>query len=354
MQEVLLQNCSRCKKALPVESFIGANGKPKKTCPKCRENSKKIGNKRHREKNRGKIVTDPGKHQCKSCLVVKSVDKFKVKDDGSLTACVGCLEGSARGRKKVKAENPEKLQQYEATKYKKIKTDPVRWRKELDRLTAYQKSISGTPLRKYHGLRNGASRRGIRVEISVADAEKLYAMECFYCGTTDEDRGIDRMDNTKGYVEGNVCACCSMCNVFKSDWSLASFIGLASHISAFNGLRGMLRTGFLPPKGRPSKYTTMQFHCKKNGRILELTKQDYAILRQMPCYLCGRSDGPNGVDRVDSSVGYTHENCKPCCAICNRAKMDSSHASFLSRCQAIYDRHKHLITDDQMVRAKRI
>ena len=28
----------------------------------------------------------------------------------------------------------------------------------------------------------------------------------------------------------------------------------------------------------------------------------------------------NGVDRVDSSLGYIEENCVPCCKFCNYAK----------------------------------
>lgn len=32
----------------------------------------------------------------------------------------------------------------------------------------------------------------------------------------------------------------------------------------------------------------------------------------------------NGVDRVDSSVGYSPENCVSCCTVCNRAKSDQT------------------------------
>ncbi len=28
----------------------------------------------------------------------------------------------------------------------------------------------------------------------------------------------------------------------------------------------------------------------------------------------------NGVDRIDNAIGYTKENCVPCCAICNNSK----------------------------------
>lgn len=35
--------------------------------------------------------------------------------------------------------------------------------------------------------------------------------------------GIDRIDSTKGYVEGNVVPCCALCNFAKSDMPLSEF-----------------------------------------------------------------------------------------------------------------------------------
>lgn len=36
----------------------------------------------------------------------------------------------------------------------------------------------------------------------------------------------------------------------------------------------------------------------------------------------------NGIDRIDSNIGYTIKNCVSCCYICNRAKSDLSLAEF--------------------------
>ena len=44
-----------------------------------------------------------------------------------------------------------------------------------------------------------------------------------------------------------------------------------------------------------------------------------------------------GIDRKDSSKGYTLENCVSCCDICNRMKMQMSENTFLNRIEQIYN-----------------
>ena len=42
--------------------------------------------------------------------------------------------------------------------------------------------------------------------------ENIEAKPCFYCGTEDEPRGSDRIDNSKGHTAANVVPCCKLCN----------------------------------------------------------------------------------------------------------------------------------------------
>lgn len=44
-----------------------------------------------------------------------------------------------------------------------------------------------------------------------------------------------------------------------------------------------------------------------------------------------------GVDRKDSSKGYTIENSLPCCAVCNRMKMELSYDDYLKKIEEIYN-----------------
>jgi hypothetical protein len=80
--------------------------------------------------------------------------------------------------------------------------------------------------------------------------------------------------------------------------------------------------------------------------LFDLTDEEFFVLTKQNCYYCGtkpsaiiynsngngRSATPyiyNGVDRVDSSKGYTPDNVVPCCKQCNRAKMDMDVKEFL-------------------------
>lgn len=45
----------------------------------------------------------------------------------------------------------------------------------------------------------------------------------------------------------------------------------------------------------------------------------------------------NGIDRIDSSVGYTEENTVPCCKYCNTAKSTMSKDEFMSWIKKVYE-----------------
>lgn len=59
---------------------------------------------------------------------------------------------------------------------------------------------------------------------------KILMARCTYCGG--EGYGIDRIDSSKGYIEGNVTPCCSRCNTMKNDMVLADFESHIKRIAA--------------------------------------------------------------------------------------------------------------------------
>ena len=74
--------------------------------------------------------------------------------------------------------------------------------------------------------------------------------------------------------------------------------------------------------GSPPK--PWNFYVKKRGDLRRTSKP----ARQSSVDLAWIN--ANGVDRVDSSIGYHLPNCRPCCADCNRAKWELSESDFIA------------------------
>jgi hypothetical protein len=58
--------------------------------------------------------------------------------------------------------------------------------------------------------------------LSKKDFSDLTQKECHYCGK-EGPNGIDRIDNTTGYVLSNCVPCCKHCNYVKGDLSKEDF-----------------------------------------------------------------------------------------------------------------------------------
>ena len=96
-----------------------------------------------------------------------------------------------------------------------------------------------------------------------------------------------------------------------------------------------------------------QNHAKQRKLEWGLTKEEFTTLTSGYCTYCGT--GPrdtyrrtsingtiklNGVDRIDSTRGYTRENVVPCCTTCNIAKSKMSKKDFLAWIERVYN-HTH-------------
>lgn len=88
-------------------------------------------------------------------------------------------------------------------------------------------------------------------------------------------------------------------------------------------------------------------NAKKDKREFSLSYEDVIGLIHKPCHYCGEIDVKigfylkdayflNGIDRVDSSKGYTLENTVPCCKKCNISKHNYTQEEFLEHIKKIY------------------
>lgn len=89
-----------------------------------------------------------------------------------------------------------------------------------------------------------SARKGREKDFDLTFEEflKIVKENCFYCGAVPREiryrenaayfHGIDRKDNSLGYVEGNMLTCCSRCNYLKGTMNFDQFMAAVKEISA--------------------------------------------------------------------------------------------------------------------------
>ena len=72
--------------------------------------------------------------------------------------------------------------------------------------------------------RRNASVRNIEWGLSFSELQKIVSNNCVYCGENPHPFiGIDRIENSKGYIHGNIVPCCKRCNQAKNDMTVDQF-----------------------------------------------------------------------------------------------------------------------------------
>lgn len=167
-------------------------------------------------------------------------------------------------------------------------------------------------LRRYEGTMVGPYKV-IKYERTV-NHKLRYEMECTVCGKHYHDKEL----NYAGMCNIKNCAHC----------------GMPTNDPGINTLYREYKDGA---------------HNRK--LVFNLTHEEFLKLINGSCYYCGEmpeeriktsSKGNkytisvNGIDRLDSSKGYTIDNCVSCCTFCNRAKSNYSIDYFLNKISKIY------------------
>lgn len=79
---------------------------------------------------------------------------------------------------------------------------------------------------------------------------------------------------------------------------------------------------------QPCKYCGLEYSKEIEDRLNESKKQKRLSDHVLKC---------NGIDRVDSSKGYTVENSVACCKYCNTAKNTMTESDFFKRVKRVYE-----------------
>ncbi len=83
------------------------------------------------------------------------------------------------------------------------------------------------------------------------------------------------------------------------------------------------------------KYGEIKKGAKKRELNFQITYQEYvSVYWQQTCFYCPETN-TKGIDRIDSSKGYTLDNCVPCCFTCNQMKSDYDFNEFINHINRI-------------------
>ena len=96
----------------------------------------------------------------------------------------------------------------------------------------------GIPARNtvVQGYKKSAKKNNREWKLTDKDLKKLFEGDCFYCGLKPSNcrktksgdffiySGIDRKDNSKGYIKNNVVSCCRECNLAKAGRDFQEFL----------------------------------------------------------------------------------------------------------------------------------
>lgn len=322
--------CNKCKKKVLQSLCVTKRGLPSKKCPTCiakfaAQYAKQDEKRKGRDRSEQYKFYDTNKRDKKTAKLRNKVSRRYVK-----------------WRQKKRAEDPESYRKRTSETHKK-------WADmHYDRVREINKKHKNTLTYNVSTCKRTADERGFEYSLNDSAVELLTNSPCEYCGdkpTEPNGMGIDRIDNTKGYVIGNVCSCCEMCNFMKLTLTYENFIHKLVHIATYLGL---VDDGILYPHVRSKSYdfnhdiTSYIDHAIDKDIPFELDSDQVDEMVEQDCYICGSSpfvEGKyyynNGIDRVDNSKGYIYDNCEPCCSACNYMKKHRTYEEFLSQCKKI-------------------
>lgn len=173
--------------------------------------------------------------KCPRCNKIKSLDQFnknRCRKDGYNVYCKICKKIADKVSLKKNYKKRQKTRHNFWKKNKKI-LGPLRkiYRKsyytqhrdnEIKNAQSYrQKNIDKV---RFYEIKNNARKRNYEFNISYEEVVRVGKQPCAYCGCNTTTIGIDRINNKKGYIKGNIASSCFTCNRMKDVYTKKHFI----------------------------------------------------------------------------------------------------------------------------------
>ena len=324
-----MKTCTTCGKTQPNKEFEGERNTTTLTCIFCRQRSKIQDSKRNKEHRRemGRIYDSKPERRIRN-------KEWKKENWEKVTK----IWKNYRARQR---EKDEKAYLHKNSEYAK------QWRmKNPKAVQAQYEKTKESRQRQYSIYIQSAKFRNIEFSFDFDTYCTIVDNPCHYCGDMNEKRGfhgIDRKDSQRGYCLENCIACCSMCNYMKNSLTEITFLNRVETILTFNE---MIENGQQYPdsfknyNSHGTSFKTYFQNANKKNIHFELTSDFFNTMIQEKCYLCGKENTNghcNGVDRVNSKLGYTIENTRACCGNCNYMKNHYSLESYKTQLLKIYN-----------------
>ena len=316
------KQCTTCSKVCPLDQFQGKLGETK-TCITCREENKRADAKRDMERTRELARTNSAKPERKEVkqlwkdanhekCATYSMEYRKRKIQKDLDVY---LKKNAEQAKKWRDANPEKVRENNLNKKNNIHC-------------------------QYKTYQLSASYKKLDFKISMEEFEELVRLPCNYCGIIEDKgfNGIDRLCSKEPYIQSNCVSCCEMCNMMKGSSGPNVFVHRAEHIlTNLKIIEGQLYPDdFVDIHG--CSFGAYRIRAENKGLSFDITKEQFETYKINPCYLCGKSGTNthmNGIDRLDNTKGYTQDNIKSCCWVCNYMKKKCDYNELIQKLSLI-------------------
>ena len=145
-------------------------------------------------------------------------------------------------QKEYRQNNREKIREYRQNNRKKLQNQSKEYYQRPDvqiRARIYEqrtevqkrrRDATKRPNNRYTLYKKWARRRNYEFNLSFEEFMTFWQNPCYYCGKIIKIIGLDRIDNNKGYIIGNVVSCWTRCNQMKSTYNQQEFLNHCKQI----------------------------------------------------------------------------------------------------------------------------
>lgn len=84
-----------------------------------------------------------------------------------------------------------------------------------------------------------------------------------------------------------------------------------------------------------TRYNAIKRSARRRDLLFNISKDFFDNITKQSCVYCNDIKVFNGIDRIDSKLGYITDNCTPCCTTCNIMKWQLTKQQFIQHVRKI-------------------